>query len=482
MKIVKILAIIGFILFLMFNFLQYDKTIYKTKPALSKLTKDAELYSNSCTPSASEKRVSVSVATVSAGTPVQIMETYLSWCKVQLSDGTMGWTEERNLEITASALCRYPHNPFCAIYEEPKTDSKQLLRLKKRTYLQILAHQDVTASRGYETGFTKVKAPDGTIGWIKDYHLERAGWEQPRRIKRKEWRYTKDSFNKKWIEQDFEKFTKKFAEPAAMKNEEDKQIYYFNNIFLYDKDRVELGLQVTVSNHKIEAVNRSHRITKWIGKFPLSSFLRSSLLNNHFWYFFSLGEKQSYDKYGDEVKPKAQRKGIIRWIFMIVFGAIFLTFYYSLVAVPYFIWDKFTRKQSLDTSKSNGQIKFIATTGAIVLGYLWFVFLNVNFSAFFNWFALHFLFCIGLTIGFIDKWVSDLMYKRCSRCRYWSGKNESSELLGVTEHTKTTTYSDGHKTHEKGKTEHWRDYQYCERTECGHRWHIDRTWWSGWRR
>ncbi|RLC57865.1 MAG: hypothetical protein DRH89_02515 [Candidatus Cloacimonadota bacterium] len=483
MKIVKILAIIGFVLTLVINIFQYDKTVYGTDPYLSKLVKDAEIYSNHSTQTTSDKRVSLLVTNAKAGTSVHILENYFAWCKIQLPDGTMGWTDEKNLQIPDDALCRHTNNALCGLYDQPDArNGKQLLRLKKRTYLTILDHKTVTKARGYETGFTKVKAPDGTIGWIKDYHIERAGWKQPRRIKRKEWRYNKNSFINKWTGKDIEKFTKKFAEPSAIKNDNGKKIYYFNNIFLYDRNRVELGLKLTVVNNEIENINRSHRIKKWIGSFPLSSFLRSPLLNNNFWYFLSLAASQSYDKFGDKVKAKYQPNGWLRWVIVIVVGSALLSFFFMLVYLPYYLWDKATFRASEDKTKANNTILMIAVLGAIVLGYLWFVFLNVNFNAFNNYFLLHILFCLGMTTGFISKWNSDLMYNRCTRCRFWSGTHDYSELLGVTESTQTTTYSDGSKKREKGKTEHWRDHRYCNRQECGHKWYIDRNFWSGWKR
>ena len=484
MKILRILALIGFAITLFANLFNIDKTKYNAEPYPSRLVNDVTLYSGPSTKTASEKRVSVVVTEAKAGTPVQIMEAYHSWCKVQLPSGEMGWTEEANLQIPSHALTRNPTDPGCGLYETPDyREGKQLIRFKKRSYLQILEHKTVKPAVGRETLYAKAKAPDGTIGWIRKNNFETAGWEQPRRIKRKDWRYEKNPFIKKWTGKDIDKLIKKYAEPTAIGKENGKLIYYFNNLFLYEKDRVEMGLQMKTADGKIEEISRSHRIVKWIGKFPLSAALRSSFIMNNFWDFFSFGELNSYDKYGDKVNEQKIKRGTwYWWIIVIILGSALLSMFYVIVALPYMIMDKVAYHFSLDKSKSNGTILMIAATGAIVLGYLYFVLMNTNFGAYNNWFLLHFLFCLGLTTGFISKWRGDLMYKRCQRCRFWSGTHDRSELIGATETTHTTTYSSGRKEVEKGTTEYWVDYQYCNRTECGYRWTVRRTVWSGWRR
>ncbi|MCD6182153.1 MAG: hypothetical protein J7K89_07175 [Candidatus Cloacimonetes bacterium] len=73
------------------------------------------------------------------------------------------------------------------------------------------------------------------------------------------------------------------------------------NIFQYDGDRVEIGMQVTVADDKIEAINRSHRITKWIGKFPLGSALRSPLLKNMLWNIYKLEKQVLREMFSDGV-------------------------------------------------------------------------------------------------------------------------------------------------------------------------------------
>ncbi len=483
-KIVRILAITGAVLTLIINIFQYDHTKYNADPYETRLIKQTDLFSNHSNATKGEKRVSIYLGKAEAGTPVEVLESYFEWIKVQLPDGTMGWTSEMNIPLPPQALSRHTKNPLCGIYDQPDTrKGKQLKRLKKRTLLTVLEHYEDTSIRGYTYGFTKVRAKDGTEGWMKDYHIERVGWKQPRRIKRHVRRYEKKPFLKKWTGKSIEKFVKKFAEPSGIKLEEGKKIYYFNNIFLYDGDRVEIGMQVTVADDKIEAINRSHRITKWIGKFPLSSTLRSPLLMNIFWNIFSYGESKSYNKFGDTTGESGfKQHGVFSWIIAIIAAAAFLSMFYVIVAFPYTMMHKVAWRYSQDTSHSNNAVLTVVWVGAVVFGYLFFVFLNVNLQAFNNYFLLHFLFSLGMTTGFINKWRSDLMYHRCRKCRYWSGTHDRSELLGVTESTRTTTYSDGRRSKDKGTTEHWRDFQYCNRPECGYRWYIDRTWWSGWSR
>lgn len=483
-NIVRILAIAGAILSLIINIFHFDRTKYNADPYETRLIKQAELYSNHSRATKGDKRVSVYLGVANAGTPAKVMESHFDWIKIQLPDGTMGWTNEMNIPLPAQALCRHTRNPLCGIYDKPDTkNGTQLKRLKKRTMLTVLEHYEDTSRPGYTYGFTKVRAKDGTEGWIKDYHIERVGWELPRRIKRTNKRYEKVPFIKKWTGKPIEKFIKKFAEPSGIKWEEGKKIYYFNTIYLYDRDRVEIGMQIPVQDDTIEAINRTHRITKWIGKFPLSATLRSPLLMNTIWTVFSYGESKSYDKYGDTGGDSGfKKRGIFSWIIAIAAMAALLAMFYVIVAFPYTMMHKIAWRYSLDTSHSNNTVLMLASAGGIVFGYIFFVFLNVNLQAFNNYFLLHFLFSLGMTIGFINKWRSDLMYNRCQKCRYWSGTHDRSELLGVTESTRTTTHSDGHKTRDKGTTEHWRDFQYCNRPECGYRWYIDRTWWSGWSR
>lgn len=484
MKIFRILVIIGFAITLFTNLFHTDKRKYNANPYPSSLINDVFLHSYPSYKSANEKRVSVEVANANAGTQVQVLETDHSWAKIKLPSGEMGWTERTNLQLPTAALTRYHNDPGSGLYETPDyKEGKQIKRFKKRTYLQILEYKTVKPERGTETLYARAKAPDGTTGWIRSYNIELIGWEQPRLIKRNDWRYEKDPFIKKWNGKEFDKFEKKFSEPSATAIEDGKAIHYFNNIYLYDKDRVEMGMKITVEEGKIVDITRSHRITKWIGKFPLSTALRSSFIMNNFWNFFSFSELRSYDKYGDEVKGTNIKTGTwYWWILVIILGSTILSMFYVLVAAPYLIMDKVAYHFSLDKSKSNKLILMIASLGAIVSGYLYFVFLNTNFGAYNNWFLLHFLFSLGLLTGFISKWRGDLMYKRCQRCRFWSGTNDRSELIGATETTQTTTYSSGRKDVEKGTTEYWVDYQYCNRTECGYHWTIRRTVWSGWRR
>jgi len=484
MKIVIILSIIAAILTGIVNIFQFDERVFNSEPFMSSLIKDTEIYSYPSLKGSTDEWSSVPIGQALAGSRVNVLENHFSWYKILLNNGTMGWVKETNLQASKGALTKHYNNPLCALFDKPDArEGKVLKRIDKREYLTILEHKNVRQSPTNIVPYSKVKAADGTIGWIKDYHLERIGWKQPRLINRRNWRFSKASFISDWQGRDISDFINKFSEPSAIKMIDKGKIYFFNNIYLYDGTRKEMGLQAKTTDGKIESFDRTGRITKWIGYFPFSETLRSSILMNNFWDIFDLAGHKSYDKYGDAVKKTLfEMSTWVRVLILIVVSATFLALFYLILYLPYFITHKIAYHYSLNRKLANKIILFIAASGAIVLGYFYFVFINVNIGVFNNWFLLHFLFALGMTIGFIGKWRTDLLYKRCAQCRDWSGVSNGSEKIGSIEKTLVTTYSDGHKTTEKGVEEHWIDHRICTNQDCGLTWDVYRTFWSGWSR
>ncbi len=485
MRSVIIAGSLALILTLAVNFVQKDGRVFNSEPYASKLTKSAELYSNYFRTAVREDRSSTLVGKAPAGTPVKVMEEYNHWFKISLPSGNMGWIDEDNLAFSPGALTKHYHNALCALYDKPDTRNGKLLKkINSREWLIRLEHKTIKTPRSTNSvDYSKVKAADGTTGWIKEYHLERVGWEQPRLIKRRDWHFDKNAFISHWKGKSIEDFIAKFSEPSGIKNDKATKTYFFNNIILFDAEHKETGIQATAKDGIIEDFNRTGRTVKWIGYFPLSDVLRSSFVMNGLWGIFDLTSHKSYDKYGDELSKELFN--LPKWasiILLILFMIAFLALFYLIMYVPYFVAHKIAYHYSLNRSLANKIILTIAAICSLVLGYLYFVFTNVNIGVFNNWFLLHFLFAVGMTIGFISKWRSDLLYVRCAKCRFWSGTDNGSDLVSRTDKTLTTTYADGHKTRDKGVEEVWIDHRLCANEECGFAWDIRRTWFSGWSR
>jgi len=481
MKIVAILASVAFVITLAVNIFHKDQRVFNSEPYSTKLIKKADMFSNHFTKGANEEWASMPVGTAAAGTPVKVMEGYSKWYRISLPNGTMGWVQEENLQPSEGGLIRRASNKTVGVWATPEKKKGNLVTdVGGREWVTRLGHTSVKQSRG-NWGFTKIKTSDGKVGWIDDYDIERVGWKQPRLIDKKIWRFDKSSFVSDWQGKPVEDFIKKFSEPDAIQNDKGNKIYTFNNIFLYDGDRKEIGIKAITKAGNIEEIGRTSRVTKWIGYFPLTGALRSSFVMNRFWDFFDLKAHSWRDKYGDQISEKYF--SLPKWasiVLLILFIAMFLALFYVVLYVPYFVVQKIAYRISLNRKLKNGIILTIAGTGGAVLGYIYFMFIAVNIGVIHNWFIIFLLFAIGMTYGFIGKWKSDLLYNRCVQCRYWSGTDNGSDLVSRTHRTLTTTHSDGHRTREKGTQEVWLDHRLCANKQCGYAWDVVRTFWSGW--
>ncbi|MCB9090189.1 MAG: SH3 domain-containing protein [Calditrichae bacterium] len=486
MKVIVIAALIAAMLTFANNFFQKDERIFDAEPYPTKLIHKTDLFSNHFDQGTHEEWASISIGTAAAGTPVKVMEPgRLQWYKIQLADGTMGWVPEENLQASKEGLIRRARNKHVHLWDNLDFRNRKTIKeVNGREWVTRLETASPKLSRGgTPMHFSRIRTEDGTSGWVDDYDIERVGWKQPRLIDRQEWRFNKSAFLADWQGKPVDEFIQKFAEPAAIQHNNGRDIYFFNNIFLYDGDRKEMGIQAIARSGVIEEIGRTGRVTKWIGYFPLSEALRIPFVINHIWGIFDLAHNDSYDNYGDAIsRDLFDMPGWAKFIIAIVFIGIFLALFYIILYVPYFVTEKIAYRISLNRKLNNGIIGTIGTVGAIVLGYLYFVFVNVNIGVFNNWFLLHFLFALGMTVGFIGKWRNDLLYQRCQRCRYWSGTDNGSDLVSRTHKTLTTTYSSGRKTVDHGTAETWIDHRLCANNQCGFSWDVVRNYFSGWSR
>lgn len=466
------------VIFVVGSYFNPDKRVFNADPAETTVSQTASIYSYHTEKALHQDYASIESGVAEKGTKVRVMEYHHYWYKILLPDGTMGWIREENLEPTRMASVRYNSDETLKLYSKPgkKDPGDTVSGLVKREWVERTGEYHTEKIGSTETVYARVRTADGDEGWIRASLLERVGWKQPRLIDRREWRYNRPAFVKKWKGRSIEEFMDKFAEPYAIKNEGDTRIYIFSNIYLYNKTRKEIGIQAITKNGSIEDFNYSGRKRIWIGYFPFSQELRMPFIMNSIWDIFSIGEKEALDEYGD--RDHKSLFNVPKWlsiVLLILFIISFLALYYLIFYVPYFIAHKITYRQSLNRKLLNGVIFTIAVVSALVLGYPYFIFCNVNIGVFNEWFVVHFLFVLGMTLGFIQMWNTDLKYVRCSACRFWSGIDNGSKLISKWE--STTTYGDGRK--EKGTKEVWMDYRLCNRPECGHEWKIRRTYYSG---
>lgn len=463
-----------------------DERVFNGDPFPSRLIRKAELYSNHFRADTRENWTSMAIGTAPAGTAVSVMEEGPSqWYKIQLPDGTMGWVEESALQPSDGGLIRSPQHRSVHLWDSlDKAGRTIVAEVPGRDWVTRIDHAGARhGSGGTEVTYSRVRTADGAVGWVYDWDVERIGWKQPRLIDRREWRFNKAGFVADWTGKPIAAFLDAFAEAAARVRRNGADVYYFNNIFLYDGDRKEMGIQAVTRDGVIESFERSGRITKWIGLFPLSETLRMPVIMNGIWDILDLGANHSYDAFGD--RTAAIDLDLPTWASVaiaVLFAGFYLAMIYLILFVPFWVSNGIAWRISQNRNLANGVILTIAAATGLVLSYLYFVFTNVNIGLFNNWFVLHVLFVVGMTLGFLGKWRGDLMYRRCAQCRYWSGTDNGSDLLSRTHQTLTTTYNTGRKTVDKGTQEVWVDHRLCENPQCGNRWDVIRTFFTGWSR
>ncbi|MCD6233792.1 MAG: hypothetical protein DRP86_03225 [Candidatus Neomarinimicrobiota bacterium] len=474
-------AIFAVIITFLVNVFQKDRRIYEAEPYASVIIEDADLMSNHRWRGASDDWVSRVVGQVSAGTPVQVMEGHSEWYKILMDDGTMGWIHENHLKPSEKVLVREVESRTIDIWDKPETAGHKVIgEVRGRKWVTRLEESPKALNK---QAFTRIRTEDGKEGWVFSYDLERIGWKQPRLIQRDEWRYNKKRIVKRWTGRPVEKFIGRYSEPHAIMIDDGRKIYFFNNLYLFNGHRKEIGTQVITENGNIQDFHYSARPGQLIGRFPLSATLRFPIIMNNLWHVFDLSYHKSYNRFGDRLSETIYNPPRwLSWILVILVVISFISLFYIILFVPYYISNKIAFSVSLNQKLANKIILLVAAISGIILGYIYFVFINVNIGTFNNHFFIHFLFVLGMTIGFISKWKSDLLYNRCSKCRNWSGSDAGSELVDKSEHTLTTTYSSGNKTVEHGTKEVWLDHRLCTNQECGHFWSIVRTRWSGWHR
>lgn len=473
-----ILAGLALILIILNVVTRSDKRNFDAEPYITKLIKKSELYSDSHLTGQSEKWASVPVGTAAAGTKIKVMEPgILDFYKVMLPDSTMGWVEGKNIMQSKTVLVKSISDAACGLWDIPNyAKGKQVRRINERVMLTIIGGPEQVNST---LSFYKVSDKNDTVGWINASYLSRVGWEVPRFVNRKNWRYKKDSFDEDWIGKPVSEFIEKFAEPGAIKIDGSTRTYYFNNIYLYKDDHKYIGQQLITQNGIIKEVKQSETETKWTGYFPLSNELRSNFFMNTIWDLANFKDYKRLDKYGDSVSENIESKWV-RILVAVIFIILILSLFYIILYVPYFVTDKIASRFSLNPKLNNSIIKTIVLVGTAVLGYLWFVFISVNIGVFNEYFLIFIFFSLGMALGLIGMWSSSLLYNRCRKCHLWTGSDNGSEMVAAYDHTRTTTNSGGYSTREHGRSEVWIDHRLC--TNCGFMWDIRRRFWSGWGR
>jgi hypothetical protein len=473
-----IMAVLALILIILNVVTRSDKRNFDTEPYSTQLIKKTELYSASRLTGQTDNMASVLIGTAPAGTNIEVLEPgILDFYKVKLPDGTVGWIEGKNILQSKIVLVKYISDAACGLWDVPNYwKGKQIRRISEREMLTIIGGPEQVNNT---LAFYKVKDKNDTVGWINESYLSRVGWEVPRFVKRKTWRYKKDSFDKDWIGKPVSEFIEKFAEPGAIKNEGGKKTYYFNNIYLYKDDRKYVGQQLITQNGVIDEIKYGGTVAKWTGYFPLSNELRSNFFMNTIWDLANFKDYERLDKYGDSVATQFESKWV-RIIVAILFIILMLSLFYIILYIPYFATDKIAAYFSLNPKLSNSIIKTIVLTFTAVFGYLWFVFISVNIGVFNDYFLIFIFFSLGMALGLIGIWSSSLLYNRCRKCHLWTGSDNGSEMVAAYDHTRTSTSSSGYSTTEHGKSEIWIDHRLC--TNCGYMWDIRRRFWSGWGR
>jgi hypothetical protein len=167
--------------------------------------------------------------------------------------------------------------------------------------------------------------------------------------------------------------------------------------------------------------------------------------------------------------------GWLSWIIVIILLLIMLAILYGVLWFPYFLMNKWTFKQSLNRKLFNKRIMLYAILTSIIIGYIYYLIMVVNFYPFNNFFFITTLICLGMISGNIYRWRNRLDYNRCdsAECHQWTGQDNGTEFLGGLTETQNIRYSNGATEKNTRTTRHYRDHRIC--TACGNRWSIKRT-------
>jgi len=449
------------------------------KPVKATALKTGNIYSNSTLDVSNSKHFSEVTGEVHPGQTLWVMETgFWSGYKVQLEDGTMGWIDDQNIKPFKETFIKHNsagnNKDIASNRGAIGADRIIVKEVIEKTAVTRLEEYRENKGNDYFIDWTKVRTKDGIEGWVMSDYLRRVVAEPYRRISRKEWQYELNSFNKSWNGETIESFINKFKEPSGINKKEGEAIYYFNNIYLFDKNEEYFGVRVYVKNKLIDKIDGGGRRTSWVSYMPLSSSMRLNLIGNYIGNWNSIFERNN----NPDLESFDIRDHVPNWLYWIIVILVFLFFLAILIFVlkiPYKILNKLILKQSLNRKYFNWTIKVFAVIGSIIVGYFFYLLVAVNIFPFREYFIITTLFCLGMIIGNIRNWINDLDYNRCNavNCHQWTGVDNGTEFLGGNTTTQTITRNDGSRETNKQTTKNYIDYRIC--TACGHKWSIYRT-------
>lgn len=477
MKHIYTLAIL---LLSVFAFLSCDRSNNdEVQPTPAEIGTAGKLYSNRSLSTSNTKYYSEEIATLKPGTPVTVLETgHWEDFKVQLPNGTMGWLDAQNLKPAKHTYIKHnaagPNKNITANRVIAGANRKTVKEVTEKTGVTRLEELPATKD-SKNIAWTKVRTDDGIEGWIMSDYLNRIVQDPPRFINRKKWTYQKEYFEKHWTGKPIEKLIKKYKEPSGIKIiDSNSRVYYFNNIFLINDNRMGIGIKVSTQNGEVSAVDYGTKKKCWACYVPLSSVFRINLIANHVgnWDYIMENDYNPYEKGYD------LREHMPNWLATVIFILVFILFLvilYYILKIPFIIVNKITYKQSLNRELFNRRILFYAVTGTLILGYLYYLIMITNIYPFKDYFFITSLFYLGMLLGNINKWRNDLDYVRCdaAKCHQWTGVSNGTEFLGGTTETQHIRHGDGTTETNRRTTRRYRDYRKC--TACGHEWSIVRT-------
>ncbi|MFK5857283.1 MAG: hypothetical protein QM503_14220, partial [Bacteroidota bacterium] len=415
-----------------------DNTVEPTKAIIAKAGK---VYSNFSMDlnNSNNKLFSEVVGNVKKGQHIMIMEIG-GWnnFKIQLPDGTMGWIKGEYLKPSKHTFIKYnsagDNRHIASNQGALGSDRKIVKEVNEKTAVTRLEeYQEVKTTRGKESilFWTKVRTEEGIEGWLMSNYLYQVVIDPFRFINRKEWSYDMDGFVEEWKGKSIKKFTEKFKESSGIKIAKGQQIYYFNNIFLFNRNNESYGVLVYIKDSLIENIDAGARKTSWVSYLPLSSTLRINMIGNYLGNWNCMFESTG-DPDRKVIDMREYMPEWLSWIVVLIIFLIGLAILYYILKIPFIITNKIVYKLSLNRKLFNGRILFYSILGTILLGYTFSVILLVNIYPFNDYFFITALFCLGMIIGNINKWRNNIDYNRCNAaaCHKWTGEHSWTEYLG----------------------------------------------------
>lgn len=458
-----------------------DRSNISIEPATATIEIAGDIYSNSSLDlnNSKNKIFSEVIGQLKAGQSIKILESG-KWTtyKIELPDGTMGWISEDCIKPSQLSYIKYKasgNNRHIASNRGAVGEDRIIVKEvnEKTSVTRLEDFREVKNSENI-IDWTMVRTDDGVEGWIMSDYLYRVAMDTTRYIHRKKWTYKDESFSSSWIGKPIDRFTTKFKEPSGIRINADRNTYYFNNIYLINLHNESYGIRVYEKDGIIQDIDAGTKKKNLSSYLPLSTLLRSKVVSNRIgnWQYMF---ESDYSPDRKTIDIREYMPGWLAWIIIIIVLLIMIAILYMVLKIPFIIVNKFSYKKSLNSKLFNRRILLYATTGSVILGYLYCAFMIINIYPFNSIFWISSIVSLGMILGNINKWRNDLDYKRCNaaECHLWTGEHNGTEYLGGTTTTQTITYNDGSRNKNTQTTRRYRDYRKC--SSCGNEWSIVRT-------